>query len=62
MRERDSVSRRRTESVAIVNREDRSVSKTINVCEARMGEKLDSKEMRKKQPKRRKSLMSSKSK
>ena len=35
------------ESVAIVDREDPSVSKTINACEARMGEKLDSKEMRK---------------
>ena len=34
-------------SVAIVNREDPNVSKTINVCEARMGEKFDSKEMRK---------------
>ena len=51
------------ESIAIVNREDPSVSKTINVCEARMGEKLDSKEMRKrKKPKRCKRLMSSKSK
>ena len=39
------------ESVAIVNREDPSVSKTINVCEARMGEKLDSKEMRKRKAK-----------
>ena len=35
------------ESVAIVDREDRSVSKTINVCEARTGEKLNSEEMRK---------------
>ena len=35
----------------IVNREDPSVSKTINVCEARMGEKLDSKEMRKRKAK-----------
>ena len=35
------------ESVAIVNREDPSVSKTINVYEARMVEKLDPKEMRK---------------
>ena len=33
-------------SVAIVDREDPNVFKTINVCEARMGEKLDSKEMR----------------
>ena len=39
------------ESVAIVDREDPSVSKTINVCEARMGEKLDSKEMRKRKAK-----------
>ena len=39
------------ESVAIVNREDPSVSKTINVYEARMGEKLDSKEMRKRKAK-----------
>ena len=39
------------ESAAIVNREDPSVSKTINVCEARMGEKLDSKEMRKRKAK-----------
>ena len=38
VRERDSVSRRRSqESVAIVNREDPSVSKTINVCETRKG-------------------------
>ena len=29
------------ESVAIVNREDPSVSETINVCEARTGEKLN---------------------
>ena len=49
------------ESVATVNLEDPSVSKTINVCEARSGEKLDSKEMRKK-PERCKSLMSLKSK
>ena len=40
------------ESVPIVNREDPSVSKTINVCEARMGEKLDSKEMRKRKSQR----------
>ena len=33
------------ESVATVNREDPSVSKTINVCEARAGEKPDSKVM-----------------
>ena len=39
------------ESVAIVDREDPSGSKTINVCEARMGEKLDSKEMRKRKAK-----------
>ena len=39
------------ESVAIVNREDPSVSKTTNVCKARMGEKLDSKEMRKRKAK-----------
>ena len=50
------------ESVAIVDREDPSVSKTINVFETRTGEKLDSKEMRKKKPKRCKSSMSSKSK
>ena len=50
------------ESIAIVNREDPSVSKTINVCETRTGEKLDSKEIRKEKPKRCKSLMSSKSK
>ena len=34
-----------------MNREDPSVSKTINVCEARMGEKLDPKEMRKRKAK-----------
>ena len=39
------------ESVAIVNREDASVSNTINVCEARMGEKLDSREMWKRKAK-----------
>ena len=39
------------ESVAIVNREDPIVSKTINVYEARMGEKLDPKEMRKRKAK-----------
>ena len=39
------------ESVAIVNHEDPNVSKTINVYEARMGEKLDSKEMRKRKAK-----------
>ena len=33
------------ESIAIVDREDPSASKTINVCEARTGEELDSKEM-----------------
>ena len=42
---------RQQESVAIVDREDPSVFKTINVCEARMGEKLDSKEMRKRKAK-----------
>ena len=51
------------ESIAIVNREDPSVSKTINVCETRTGEKLDSKKKcGKEKPKRCKSLMSSKSK
>ena len=39
------------ESVAIVDREDPSVFKTINVCEARMGEKLDSTEMLKREAK-----------
>ena len=39
------------ESFAIVNREDPSVPNTINVCEARMGEKLDSEEMRKRKAK-----------
>ena len=39
------------ESIATVNCEDPSVSKTINVCEARTGEKLDSKGMRKRQTK-----------
>ena len=39
------------ESVAIVNREDPSVSKTINVCETRTGGKLDSKEIRKRKTK-----------
>ena len=39
------------ESVAIVNREDPSVSRTINVCETRTGEKLDPKEMRKRKAK-----------
>ena len=38
-------------SVAFVNGEGPSVPKTINVCEARMGEKLDSKEMRKRKAK-----------
>ena len=42
---------REQESVAIVDREDPSVFKTINICEARMGEKLDSKEMRKRKAK-----------
>ena len=36
------------ELIAIANREDPSVSKTINVCEAKTGDKLNSKEMRKK--------------
>ena len=35
------------ESIAIVNHEDPNVFKTINVCETRMREKLDSEEMRK---------------
>ena len=35
------------ESVATVDREDPSVSKTINVCEARTSENLNSKEIRK---------------
>ena len=39
------------ESVAIVNREDPSVSKTINVCETRTGEKLASKEIWKRKAK-----------
>ena len=39
------------ESVAIVDREDPSVSKTINVYEARTGEKLDSEEMLKRKAK-----------
>ena len=39
------------QSVAIVNREDPSVSKPINVCETRTGEKLDSEEMRKRKAK-----------
>ena len=47
------------ESVAIVNRED---SRSPKLCEARMGEKLDSKKCGKEKPKRCKSLMSSKSK
>ena len=47
------------ESVAIVDREDPSVSKTINAHEARTGKKLDSEEVREK---RCESLMSSKSK
>ena len=34
-----------------MNHEDPSVFKTINVCEARTGEKLDSKEMRKRKAK-----------
>ena len=39
------------EPVAIVKCEDPSVSKTMNVCKKRMGEKLDSKEMRKRKAK-----------
>ena len=39
------------ESVSTVDREDPSVPKTINVCEARTGKKLDSKEMRKRKAK-----------
>ena len=39
------------ESVAIVHREDPSVLKTINVCETRTGEKLDSEERRKRKAK-----------
>ena len=39
------------ESIAIVNHEDPSVSKTINVCETRTGEKLDSEETRKRKAK-----------
>ena len=42
---------REQEAVAIVDREDPNVFKTINVCEARMGEKLDSKEMQKRKAK-----------
>ena len=37
------------ESVAIVDREDPNVSETINVCEARTGEKLDSEAEKKSQ-------------
>ena len=39
------------ESIAIVDRDDPSVSKTTNVCETRTGEKLGSKEMRKRKAK-----------
>ena len=39
------------ESVSIVDREDPSVSKTINVCETRTGEKVDSEETRKRKAK-----------
>ena len=39
------------ESVAILDREDPSVSKIINACEARTGEKLHSEEMRKRKAK-----------
>ena len=39
------------ESIAIVDREDPSVSKAINACEARKGEKLNSEEMRKRNAK-----------
>ena len=40
------------ESLAIVDREDPSVSRTINVCEAWMGGKLDSREKRKRKAKK----------
>ena len=50
------------ESVAIVIRQDPSVSKTINVHQAKTGEKLDSEESGTGKPKRCKSSMSSKSK
>ena len=53
---------REHESVATVNREDPSVFKTINVCEARMVKSLTQKKCGKEKPKRCKSLMSSKSK
>ena len=49
------------ESVAIVDREDPSASKTINVCEARMRNSTQ-KKCGKEKPKRCKSSMSSKSK
>ena len=49
VRERDSVSGRKTGISC--DCEHPSVSKTINVHEARMGEKLDSKEMRKREAK-----------
>ena len=50
VRERDSVSRRRT-GISCDCGEDPSVSKTINVCEARTGEKLNSEEMLKRKAK-----------
>ena len=43
---------REQELVAIVNHEDPSISKTINVCEVRTGEKLDTKEVRKRKERR----------
>ena len=39
------------ESVALVDHEGPSVSKTINACETRTGEKLHSEEMRKRKAK-----------
>ena len=51
VRERNSVSRRRTGISCDVDREDPSVSKIINAYEARTGEKLDSEEMRKRKAK-----------
>ena len=47
--ERNSVSRRRQESVAITTP---GISKTINVCEARTGEKVNSEEMWKRKSQR----------
>ena len=51
VRERNSVSRRRTGISCAVDREDPSVSKIINAYEARTGEKLDSEEMQKRKAK-----------